>query len=144
MNKIKVNKMIQDEVRAVIPFKDDNGKDEFIVIKNPTQKMKKDLMNKIWVGIENPKEKMTDADIIKVLLEELVNIEINMEVEDILNSEISFELQTVMYYIAKISKEITGTVLMNAELSLMDAKNKEFKRSTEKIIDELEKMKNIK
>ncbi len=78
MNKIQVDKLIQDEVRAIIPIIDENGKEEYIEVRTPDKETKEEILNKIWVGMENPDLALSQEDILKMLIDKLTNIELNI------------------------------------------------------------------
>ncbi|MGX4591249.1 hypothetical protein ACWJU5_14180 [Clostridioides difficile] len=144
MNKIQVDKLIQDKVRAIIPIVDENGKEEYIEVRNPDKKTKEDILNKIWVGMENPDLALSQEEILKMLIDKLTNIELNIEIENLINSEVSSELETVMYYIGQIENELTASLLMNTEVKLGQLKNEILQDRVLKETEEIEKMNNIK
>ncbi|MCC0684086.1 hypothetical protein [Clostridioides sp. ZZV14-6345] len=144
MNKIQVDKLMKDEIRAIIPFTDENGKEEYIEVRNPDKKTKEEILNKIWVGMENPDLALSQEDILKMLIDKLTNIELNIEIENLINSEVSSELETVMYYIGQIENELTASLLMNTEVKLGQMKNEILQERVLKETEEIEKMNNIK
>ncbi|HBF3532408.1 TPA: hypothetical protein KOD12_000549 [Clostridioides difficile] len=144
MNKIQVDKLIQDEVRAIIPIIDENGKEEYIEVRNPDKETKEEILNKIWVGMENPDLALSQEDILKMLIDKLTNIELNIEIEDLVDGNISSELETVMYYIGQIENELTASLLMNTEVKLGQLKNEILQDRVIKETEEIEKMNNIK
>ncbi|HBG7055991.1 TPA: hypothetical protein KQ981_002890 [Clostridioides difficile] len=144
MNKIQVDKLIQDEVRAIIPIVDENGKEEYIEVRNPDKETKEEILNKIWVGMENPDLALSQEDILKMLIDKLTNIELNIEIEDLINGNISSELENVMYYIGQIENELTASLLMNTEIKLGQMKNEILQDRVLKETEEIEKMNNIK
>ncbi|EGT5447417.1 hypothetical protein ACRV3X_10900 [Clostridioides difficile] len=144
MNKIQVDKLMKDEVRAVIPFTDENGKEEYIEVRNPDKKTKEEILNKIWVGMENPDLALSQEDILKMLIDKLTNIELNIEIEDLVDGNISSELETVMYYIGQIENELTASLLMNTEIKLGQLKNDILQDRVLKETEEIEKINNIK
>ncbi|NJJ36739.1 hypothetical protein GSQ51_19320 [Clostridioides difficile] len=144
MNKIQVDKLMQDEVRAIIPIVDENGKEEYIEVRNPDKKTKEEILNKIWAGMENPDLALSQEDILKMLVDELTNIELNIEIEDLINGNISSELETVMYHIGQIENELTASLLMNTEVKLGQLKNEMLQDKVLKETEEIEKMNNIK
>ncbi|HBF7547482.1 TPA: hypothetical protein KOY69_002086 [Clostridioides difficile] len=144
MNKIQVDKLMKDEVRAVIPFTDENGKEEYIEVRNPDKKTKEEILNKIWVGMENPDLALSQEDILKMLIDKLTNIELNIEIEDLVDGNISSELETVMYYIGQIENELTASLLMNTEVKLGQLKNEILQDRVIKETEEIEKINNIK
>ncbi|ENY8987279.1 TPA: hypothetical protein ACMWK4_002728 [Clostridioides difficile] len=147
MNKIQVDKLIQDEVRAIIPIVDENGKEEYIEVRNPDKETKEEILNKIWVGMENPDLALSQEDILKMLIDKLTNIELNIEIEDLVDSNISSELETVMYHICQIGNELTASLLMNTDVKLGQMKNEILQDRVLKEIEEteeIEKMNNIK
>ncbi|MCC0645471.1 hypothetical protein KGF41_14495 [Clostridioides sp. ZZV14-6150] len=144
MNKIQVDKLMKDEIRAIIPFIDENGKEEYIEVRNPDKKTKEEILNKIWAGMENPDLALSQEDILKMLIDKLTNIELNIEIEDLINGEVSSELETVMYYIGQIENELTASLLMNTEVKLGQLKNEILQDRVLKETGEIEKMNNIK
>ncbi|EQF27301.1 MULTISPECIES: hypothetical protein [Clostridioides] len=144
MNKIQVDKLMQDEVRAIIPIVDENGKEEYIEVRNPDKKTKEEILNKIWAGMENPDLALSQEDILKMLVDELTNIELNIEIENLINGNISSELETVMYHIGQIENELTASLLMNTEVKLGQLKNEMLQDRVLKETEEIEKMNNIK
>ncbi|HBF7929142.1 TPA: hypothetical protein KOY26_001613 [Clostridioides difficile] len=144
MSKIQVDRLMQDEVRAIIPIIDENGKEEYIEVRNPDKKTKEEILNKIWVGMENPDLALSQEDILKMLVDELTNIELNIEIEDLINGNISSELETVMYYIGQIENELTASLLMNTEIKLGQLKNDILQDRVLKETEEIEKINNIK
>ncbi|HBG8504756.1 TPA: hypothetical protein ACKOKQ_002548 [Clostridioides difficile] len=144
MGKIQVDKLIQDEVRAIIPIVDENGKEEYIEVRNPDKETKEEILNKIWTGMENPDLALSQEDILKMLINKLTNIELNIEIEDLINGNISSELETVMYYIGQIENELTASLLMNTEVKLGQLKNEILQDRVIKETEEIEKMNNIK
>ncbi|HFL2571696.1 TPA: hypothetical protein ACG3GO_002631 [Clostridioides difficile] len=144
MGKIQVDKLIQDEVRAIIPIVDESGREEYIEVRNPDKETKEEILNKIWVGMENPDLALSQEDILKMLIDKLTNIELNIEIEDLINGNISSELETVMYYIGQIENELTASLLMNTEVKLGQLKNEILQDRVIKETEEIEKMNNIK
>ncbi|EGT5004853.1 hypothetical protein ACF12F_003018 [Clostridioides difficile] len=144
MNKIQVDKLIQDKVRAIIPIVDENGKEEYIEVRNPDKKTKEDILNKIWVGMENPDLALSQEDILKMLVDKLTNIELNIDIQDVIDGNISSELETTMYYIGQIENELTASLLMNTEVKLGQMKNEILQDRVLKETEEIEKMNNIK
>ncbi|EIS9524144.1 hypothetical protein M1I50_09470 [Clostridioides difficile] len=144
MGRIQVDKLIQDEVRAIIPIIDENGKEEYIEVRNPDKETKEEILNKIWVGMENPDLALSQEDILKMLIDKLTNIELNIEIEDLVDGNISSELETVMYYIGQIENELTASLLMNTEIKLGQLKNDILQDRVLKETEEIEKMNNIK
>lgn len=144
MKKIQVDKLMKDEVRAIIPFTDENGKEEYIEVRNPDKKTKEEILNKIWAGMENQELALSQEDILKMLIDKLTNIELNIEIEDLINGNISSELETVMYYIGQIENELTASLLMNTEVKLGQLKNEILQDRVLKETEEIEKMNNIK
>ncbi|HBF5857502.1 TPA: hypothetical protein KOR84_001880 [Clostridioides difficile] len=144
MGKIQVDKLIQDEVRAIIPIIDENGKEEYIEVRNPDKETKEEILNKIWVGMENPDLALSQEDILKMLIDKLTNIELNIEIQDVIDGNISSELETTMYYIGQIENELTASLLMNTEVKLGQMKNEILQDRVLKETEEIEKMNNIK
>lgn len=144
MGKIQVDKLIQDEVRAIIPIVDESGREEYIEVRNPDKETKEEILNKIWTGMENPDLALSQEDILKMLINKLTNIELNIEIEDLINGNISSELETVMYYIGQIENELTASLLMNTEVKLGQLKNEILQDRVIKETEEIEKMNNIK
>lgn len=144
MNKIQVDKLMQDEVRAIIPIVDENGKEEYIEVRNPDKKTKEEILNKIWAGMENPDLALSQEGILKMLVDELTNIELNIEIENLINGNISSELETVMYHIGQIENELTASLLMNTEVKLGQLKNEMLQDRVLKETEEIEKINNIK
>ncbi|EML6501635.1 hypothetical protein PIT23_003039 [Clostridioides difficile] len=144
MGKIQVDKLIQDEVRAIIPIVDESGKEEYIEVRNPDKETKEEILNKIWTGMENPDLALSQEDILKMLIDKLTNIELNIEIEDLINGNISSELETAMYYIGQIENELTASLLMNTEVKLGQMKNEILQDRVLKETEEIEKMNNIK
>ncbi|MGX4411083.1 hypothetical protein ACWJWT_16095 [Clostridioides difficile] len=144
MGKIQVDKLIQDEVRAIIPIVDESGKEEYIEVRNPDKETKEEILNKIWIGMENPDLALSQEDILKMLIDKLTNIELNIEIEDLINGNISSELENVMYYIGQIENELTASLLMNTEIKLGQMKNEILQDRVLKETEEIEKMNNIK
>ncbi|MCC0669224.1 MULTISPECIES: hypothetical protein [unclassified Clostridioides] len=144
MKKIQVDKLMKDEVRAIIPFTDENGKEEYIEVRNPDKKTKEEILNKIWAGMENPDLALSQEDILKMLIDMLTNIELNVEIEDLKNGEVSSELEIVMYHIGQIENELTASLLMNTEVKLGQLKNEILQDRVLKETEEIEKMNNIK
>ncbi|MBY2018704.1 hypothetical protein KWT79_04895 [Clostridioides difficile] len=144
MNKIQVDKLIQDEVRAIIPIIDENGKEEYIEVRNPDKETKEEILNKIWVGMENPDLALSQEDILKMLVDKLTNIELNIDIQDVIDGNISSELETTMYYIGQIENELTASLLMNTEVKLGQMKNEILQDRVLKETEEIEKMNNIK
>ncbi|HBE8640387.1 TPA: hypothetical protein KM425_002108 [Clostridioides difficile] len=144
MNKIQVDKLIQDEVRAIIPIVDESGKEEYIEVRNPDKETKEEILNKIWVGMESPDLALSQEDILEMLIDKLTNIELNIEIEDLINGNISSELENVMYYIGQIENELTASLLMNTEIKLGQMKNEILQDRVLKETEEIEKMNNIK
>ncbi|HHN8453059.1 TPA: hypothetical protein ACRRXE_003893 [Clostridioides difficile] len=144
MNKIQVDKLMKDEVRAVIPFTDENGKEEYIEVRNPDNETKEEILNKIWVGMENPDLALSQEDILKMLVDKLTNIELNIDIQDVIDGNISSELETTMYYIGQIENELTASLLMNTVVKLGQMKNEILQDRVLKETEEIEKMNNIK
>ncbi|HBF7094860.1 TPA: hypothetical protein KOU56_003958 [Clostridioides difficile] len=144
MNKIQVDKLIQDEVRAIIPIVDESGREEYIEVRNPDKETKEEILNKIWVGMENHDLALSQEDILKMLIDKLTNIELNIEIEDLVDGNISSELETVMYHIGQIENELTASLLMNTEVKLGQLKNEILQDRVIKETEEIEKMNNIK
>ncbi len=144
MSKIQVDRLMQDEVRAIIPIIDENGKEEYIEVRNPDKKTKEEILNKIWAGMESPDLALSQEDILKMLVDRLTNIELNIEIEDLINGNISSELETVMYYIGQIENELTASLLMNTEIKLGQLKNDILQDRVLKETEEIEKINNIK
>ncbi|HEK4597260.1 TPA: hypothetical protein SOK46_002615 [Clostridioides difficile] len=144
MNKIQVDKLIQDEVRTIIPIIDENGKEEYIEVRNPDKETKEEILNKIWTGMENPDLALSQEDILKMLVDKLTNIELNIDIQDVIDGNISSELETVMYYIGQIENELTASLLMNTEIKLGQMKNEILQDRVLKETEEIEKMNNIK
>ncbi|HEK8846698.1 TPA: hypothetical protein STX52_003971 [Clostridioides difficile] len=144
MGKIQVDKLIQDEVRAIIPIIDESGREEYIEVRNPDKKTKEEILNKIWIGMENPDLALSQEDILKMLIDKLTNIELNIEIEDLVDGNISSELENVMYYIGQIENELTASLLMNTEIKLGQMKNEILQDRVLKETEEIEKMNNIK
>ncbi|VIF92088.1 Uncharacterised protein [Clostridioides difficile] len=144
MSKVKIDKLMQDEVRAIIPVIDENGKEEYIEVRNPDKETKEEILNQIWIGMENPDLALSQEDILKMLIDKLTNIELNIEIEDLINGNISSELETVMYYIGQIENELTASLLMNTEVKLGQMKNEILQDRVLKETEEIEKMNNIK
>ncbi|EGT3828975.1 TPA: hypothetical protein KR288_002672 [Clostridioides difficile] len=144
MGKIQVDKLIQDEVRAIIPIVDESGKEEYIEVRNPDKETKEEILNKIWIGMENPDLALSQEDILKMLVDKLTNIELNIDIQDVIDGNISSELETVMYYIGQIENELTASLLMNTEVKLGQLKNEILQDRVIKETEEIEKMNNIK
>lgn len=144
MGKIQVDKLIQDEVRVIIPIVDESGKEEYIEVRNPDKETKEEILNKIWVGMENPDLALSQEDILKMLIDKLTNIELNIDIQDIIDGNISSELETVMYYISQIINELTASLLMNTEVKFGQMKNEILQDRVLKETEEIEKMNNIK
>lgn len=144
MSKIQVDRLMQDEVRTIIPIIDENGKEEYIEVRNPDKKTKEEILNKIWAGMESPDLALSQEDILKMLVDRLTNIELNIEIEDLINGNISSELETVMYYIGQIENELTASLLMNTEIKLGQLKNDILQDRVLKETEEIEKINNIK
>ncbi|HHY0047811.1 TPA: hypothetical protein ACVT6Z_001400 [Clostridioides difficile] len=144
MGRIQVDKLIQDEVRAIIPIIDENGKEEYIEVRNPDKETKEEILNKIWVGMENPDLALSQEDILKMLVDKLTNIELNIDIQDVIDGNISSELETAMYYIGQIENELTASLLMNTEVKLGQMKNEILQDRVIKETEEIEKINNIK
>lgn len=132
MSKIQISKLVQDEVRVIIPYIEDDGKKEHIVVKNPSGAFKNEVGDAIWKGIEDPSIKKTQGELMSMLFDELTNIELNIELDDILDKDLTYELNTVIFYLSEILTEITNEVLMNANLNISKILTKDLK---DEIID---------
>ncbi|HDG7527421.1 TPA: hypothetical protein PFR81_001913 [Clostridioides difficile] len=144
MSKVKIDKLMQDEVRAIIPVIDESGNEEYIEVRNPNKETKEEILSKIWVGMENPDLALSQGDILKMLVDKLTNIELNIDIQDVIDGNISSELETVMYYIGQIENELTASLLMNTEVKLGQMKNEILQDRVLKETEEIEKMNNIK
>ncbi|HEK5061740.1 TPA: hypothetical protein SOL78_003085 [Clostridioides difficile] len=144
MSKVKIDKLIQDEIRAIIPIIDEDGNEEYIEVRNPSKETKEEILNKIWVGMENPDLALSQGDILMMLVEKLTNIELNIDIQDVIDGNISSELETTMYYIGQIENELTASLLMNTEVKLGQMKNEILQDRVLKETEEIEKMNNIK
>lgn len=143
MNKIQADKLMQDEVRAIIPIVDENGKEEYIEVRNPDKKTKEKIFDEILANMEDSDLSLFQNNILKMLLNELTNIELNIDIEDLKNGKISNELETTMYYIGQISNELTNSLLMNFEIKLGQMKNEILQEKVLKEKNEVEKLTNV-
>lgn len=144
MKKIQISKLVQDEIRATIPYITDDGKKEFIIIKNPMKSTKEELGNIIWKGIENPEESKSNSDLIAILFEKLTNIDLNLNIDDLMENEISYELNVVLFYLTEILTEITNEVLMNANITISKIETNDLRNSISDKTKALEEKKKIK
>lgn len=139
---IKISNLIQDEVRANIPFVIE-GKTEYIVIKNASKEVREDLGNLIWRGIEDVSKKVDGNELLSFAIDKLTNIEINEDLDTILNGNISYELNMVFFNVTQILTEITNEVLMNANIQLEKTLTKELKDGISQKTEEIARVKNI-
>ena len=144
MSKVKIGSLVQEEIRASIPFITEGGKTEYIVVKNATKEIREDLGNLIWKGIEDTKKKVSKNELLELLIDRLTNIELDERLDVILEKEISHELNMVMFYITEILSEITHEVLMNANTQLSITMTKKLKDGIDQKTDELARMKKVK
>ncbi|VFD49542.1 Uncharacterised protein [Clostridioides difficile] len=94
--------------------------------------------------MENPDLALSQEDILKMLIDKLTNIELNIDIQDVIDGNISSELETTMYYIGQIENELTASLLMNTEVKLGQMKNEILQDRVLKETEEIEKMNNIK
>lgn len=144
MSKVKIDKLMQDEIRAIIPVIGEDGNEEYIEVRNPSKETKEEILNKILVGMENPDLALSQGDILTMLVEKLTNIELNIDIQDVIDGRVSSELETTMYHICQIENELTASFFMNAEVKLGQMKNEILQERALKEDEEIKKMNNIK
>ena len=127
MSKIQISKLVQDEIRVVIPYIEEDGKTEHIVIKNPKGSFKNEVGDAIWKGIEDPTIKKSQAELMGMLFDELTNIELDIDLDSVLDVDLSYELNTAIFYISEILTEITNEALMSANLNMSKILTKDLK-----------------
>lgn len=143
MKKIKVDSLLKEEIRAIVPFKTNEGKDEKIVIYNPSESLKQEVINMFYVGIDNPEKKVSENEIIKFLFDKITNIELNMPLDEIKEKEISYELECVLYHVTSIFNEIVTTTYMSTDLQLRTMINDELAKRIDNKVKEVEKVKHL-
>lgn len=143
MKKIKVDSLLKEEIRAIVPFKTSEGKDEKIVIYNPSESLKQEVINMFYVGIDNPEKKVSENEIIKFLFDKITNIELNMSLDEIKEKEISYELECVLYHVTSIFNEIVTTTYMSTDLQLRNMINDELAKRIDNKVKEVEKVKHL-
>lgn len=143
MKKIKVDSLLKEEIRAIVPFKTNEGKDEKIVIYNPSESLKQEVINMFYVGIDNPEKKVSENEIIKFLFDKITNIELNMSLDEIKEKEISYELECVLYHVTSIFNEIVTTTYMSTDLQLRTMINDELAKRIDNKVKEVEKVKHL-
>ena len=143
MKKIKVDSLLKEEIRAIVPFKTNEGKDEKIVIYNPSESLKQEVINMFYVGIDNPEKKFSENEIIKFLFDKITNIELNMSLDEIKEKEISYELECVLYHVTSIFNEIVTTTYMSTDLQLRNMINDELAKRIDNKVKEVEKVKHL-
>lgn len=143
MKKIKVDNLLKEEIRAIVPFKTNEGKDEKIVIYNPSESLKQEVINMFYVGIDNSEKKISENEIIKFLFDNITNIELTMSLEELKEKEISYELECVLYHVTSILNEIMTTTYMNTDLQLRTMINEELAKRINNKVQEVEKVKHL-
>lgn len=143
MEKIKVNNLLREEIRAIVPFKTEEGKNEKIVIYNPSESLKQEIINMFYIGIENPDRKVSEDDLMKFLFEEITNIDLTMTIQELKEKEISYELECVLYHVTSILNEIMTTTYMKTDLQLTAIINEELAKKIGDKVDEVERIKHL-
>lgn len=119
MTKININELLRKEVRAKIPFTREDGTEEFIIIKNPTEELKKKTFKDFSEGKD-------EEEILKFLFNELTNINFSESLDELKEKELSYELECVFYHMTCIINEIISTIQMEANIALLENFNKDL------------------
>lgn len=142
MSKIKINSLVQNEVRAVIPFINDEGKNEHIIVKNPTRELREELSNLIYKGMEDASIKVDEEELVAKLMNELTNIELNMTIKELMNINLSYELESVFFHLTEILNEITCLTYMNTSVRLSEIEKSMLMKEVGDKVNKIEKAKN--
>lgn len=143
MTKFDVNDFLREEIRAIVPFKTKDGKNERIEIKNPTEEVKSELLDMIYKGLDDDSKKKSNDELIKYLFDELTNIDLKIPISELGNMEISYELECTLYHITSILNEIMTVAYMNTDAKLSQIINQELMASIDNKLEEVQKIKNL-
>ena len=128
MGKIKVQNLLKKEIRAVIPYRDEEGNEQNIVIKNPSETLKRQTLKDFADG-------RNEDEILGFLFSQLTNIELNLSLEELKTMDLSYELECVFYHMTCILNEIIATVRMETDLALRMESNKQLADNVDKVLD---------
>lgn len=128
MEKIKVQSLLKKEIRAVIPYRDEEGKEQKIIIKNPSETLKRQTLKDFADG-------RNEDEILGFLFSQLTNIELNLSLEELKTMDLSYELECVFYHMTCILNEIIATVRMETDLALRMESNKQLADNVDKVLD---------
>lgn len=127
-----LNKLLKGKVRVVIPFKDEDNYD-FIEIKNPSEKIIKDIKTRI-VNRVNGKDDFDNNEMLEFLIKELTNVNLNIKLEELIMQDISHECKMMLFHITEIYNEIQTEVL---SIIKMELSSKRVKKLEEEITLEM-------
>ena len=128
MEKIKVQSLLKKEIRAVIPYRDEEGSEQKIIIKNHSQNLKRQNLKDFEDG-------RNEDEILGFLFSQLTNIELNLSLEELKTMDLSYELECVFYHMTCILNEIIATVRMETDLALRMESNKQLADNVDKVLD---------
>lgn len=128
MGKIKVQSLLKKEIRAVIPYRDEEGNEQKIIIKNPSEALKRQTLKDFADG-------RNEDEILGFLFSQLTNIELNLSLEELKTMDLSYELECVFYHMTCILNEIIATVRMETDLAFRMESNKQFSDNVDKVLD---------
>ena len=131
MAKINVNELLRREERAKIPFVREDGTEDVIIIKNPTEELKRQTF-------QNFSDGKSEDEILKFLFDELTNIELSESLDELKQKDLSYELECVFYHMTCIVNEIIATIQMEANVKLLENLNNDL---SEKINEKVAKAK---
>lgn len=144
---ISLSSLKKREIRRKIVLTNELGEKDFIIVRNPNEEEKIEIMKFVGGRIRENESEMTISpkDVMETFLPMLTNVEIDVEdMEDIIANP-SPQLVEVHYHIAEIIQEIINEMLMQQSSSLSLASQtgviNDIETKVEKIIQDKPKKK---
>lgn len=114
--KVKVKSLKKNKIRTIIPFVNENGETENIVINNITKKVKEDICTLIWKGMDDDNFKLSNGELVEFLIGKVTNIKLEDNLDSLLEEELSYEMNVVLFTITEMLTEVTNEILMSANI----------------------------
>ena len=143
---MKISELMIRDVRATIEFED-----EIIIVKNPKGDIKTELLTFFKEQLDKNMDNATKSkgrkkkianniEILKLLMEKLTNIELDIDTfEDIIKNP-SYELNMVLLYLGSIMQELIFEVLSTHNLELRMEQNTLLEKDTLNRVNDLENL----
>lgn len=118
-------KILKEKAYAYVFYKNLDGDEQVIEIRNPDVEEKRELISIISNGLEDKSKKKDSCELIEYAIDKFTNLELTIPLKDLNMDEVTHEFLMVIKHIEMMLNEITTEILITTRLHIIKEKAKE-------------------